>query len=221
VPPLRSHPKLVLAGLVALALGGVYAYRSAAGPGAGGGGGGGGAAASVAKAPRRLRRFNRSRPAALAAARRASCGASLGRAAELQAAVRINRPQPTAVVASLVDSLFSRQVRRARTRAGGRARPLLRSRRRPALAGSPSRARRPPLSPSAPTPIPRRRTPQASSRRCTSAAPSTRSWSCCSGWCSSWATRASACSATASTRWAGAASASGAPRPAPAARGAP
>ncbi|KIY91724.1 hypothetical protein MNEG_16240 [Monoraphidium neglectum] len=41
--------------------------------------------------------------------RRSAAAASLARAAEVQAGVRVNRPQPTHVVASLLDSLFSRQ----------------------------------------------------------------------------------------------------------------
>ena len=42
--------------------------------------------------------------------RRGRRGAALARAAALQAAVRVNRPQPAAVVAALLDSLFDREV---------------------------------------------------------------------------------------------------------------
>lgn len=66
-PPLRRHPKLVVAGLGALLLAGAWGYRRVTG------------------------------------------AASLSRAADMQAAVRVNRPQPTPVVAALLDALFSRQ----------------------------------------------------------------------------------------------------------------
>ncbi|KAI8470834.1 MAG: hypothetical protein J3K34DRAFT_451727 [Monoraphidium minutum] len=67
IPPLRTHPKLVMAGLSTLGLAGVWAYR------------------------------------------RSIVATSYGRAAQLQAGVRVNRPQPVGVLASLLDSLFSRQ----------------------------------------------------------------------------------------------------------------
>eukprot|EP00878_Enallax_costatus_P013382 GHUV01013993.1.p1 GENE.GHUV01013993.1~~GHUV01013993.1.p1 ORF type:complete len:362 (+),score=100.78 GHUV01013993.1:430-1515(+) len=67
IPPLHSHPKLVLGSLGCLALGGAYMWR------------------------------------------RHAIATSMARAAEIQSAIRVVKQQPTAVLASLLDSQFSYQ----------------------------------------------------------------------------------------------------------------